>query len=227
LPEPAPHGPLDDVRAVVFDLDGTLVDSYAAITVALNAALRQAGRAAIAADEVRRVIGHGLEALVASYLPAADVGRGVATFRATYARVFLESTRPLPGALDALRTLAARGYGLAVASNKPTEFSRQLVEHLGVAPLLGAVLGPEAAGAAKPDPAMIHACLRALGVAPTAAIYVGDMTLDVESARRAGVRPVLVATGSSTLTALRATGAIVLAGLAELPALLPASATVR
>jgi phosphoglycolate phosphatase len=121
-----------------------------------------------------------------------------------------------------VRDLRARGYRLSVASNKPAEFSEQIVEELGIRATFDAVRGPEASVPPKPEPAMILACLDAMGVPPREAVYVGDMVLDVESAARAGVAAILVCGGSSAERELRATGQRVVASLPEILRLLPA-----
>ncbi len=211
------------VRGVVFDLDGTLVDSYAAITSSVNAARSRFGFPPLAEADVRSRVGRGLEALMADVLGPAHADEGARVFREHYATVFAEGTAPLPGALDTVRELSARGYRLSVASNKLARFGRPILERLGLAALLDAVEGPDTAGATKPDPAMISRCLIAMRVEREEAIYVGDMVLDVETAKRAGVRVLLVPGGSSSPSDLALTGAPLLASLPDLLRLLPAA----
>lgn len=127
----------------------------------------------------------------------------------------------MPGAREVLTDLAARGYRLSVASNKLAAFSRRILDALDLLTPLDAVHGPETAGATKPDPAMIRACLDAMRVGPDEAIYVGDMPLDVEAAMRAGMGVVLLSGGASPPSDLVATGAPVLAGLPGLATALP------
>ncbi len=110
---------------------------------------------------------------------------------------------------------------MAVASNKLARFGRPILEQLGMARYFATVEGPDTAGSAKPEPAMLERCLDAMEIAPEEAIYVGDMVLDVETASRARVRVVLVPGGSSDREELLRTGAPVLATLGELLALLP------
>jgi phosphoglycolate phosphatase len=208
------------VQAVVFDLDGTLVDSYGAISESLNHA--RAGWRLPPLDEgvVRAAVGHGLESLIAEHCGPDRVEAGVRRFREHYARIFLRCTHALPGVGATLARLARRGLRVAVASNKPARFTAPILEHLDLARYVDAVHGPDTVGRTKPDPVMIRACLADLGVDARAAIYVGDMVLDVESGRRAGVRVALVAGGSSPAEDLRATGATVLDGIASLCTLL-------
>lgn len=205
----------------MFDLDGTLVDSYPAITQSLNHARALHGLPPLDEASVRRMVGHGLESLIAQQVGASHVATGVRAFREEYARVFAAGTTPLPGAVDTLRALHARGYALAVASNKPADFTERILASTGALGWFRAVFGPEGAGAPKPDPAMLHACLRALDVGAEEAVYVGDMVLDVETAARASVAVLLVPGGSAESDELHRTGQRVLERLSDLLTLLP------
>ena len=115
-----------------------------------------------------------------------------------------EGTVLLPGAADALRELRHRGLRLAVCSNKPVEFTRQLLVWLGVANEFEAVLGPEDVPKPKPAPDMLIAACRRLQVAPGETLYVGDMVVDIRTARAAGVAVWVVPTGSDTRETLQA-----------------------
>ena len=113
---------------------------------------------------------------------------------------------------------------MSVASNKPASYSIRILERLGVLPLFDTIEGPETAGALKPDPAMIRACLAAMTVRAEEALYVGDMTIDADAGERAGVAVVLVCGGSSSPEQLRDTGHPVLNTLQELLDFLPPDA---
>jgi phosphoglycolate phosphatase len=211
------------VRGIVFDLDGTLVDSYEAIRRSLNHARAAFGLLPLDLGTVRQSVGHGLEALIEKLCAPADVPAGVALFRSHYAEVYAEHTIALPGVADCLDELARRGFRLAVASNKPAYFSRPILEQLGLARHLAEVLGPDIAGTAKPEPAMLALCLSRMALPAGQALYVGDMALDAETAARAGIPVVLVAGGSSSQEELAAAGPRVLHSLGELCDLLPRS----
>jgi phosphoglycolate phosphatase len=210
------------VQGVLFDLDGTLIDSYAAIADSLNHALEAAGRATLPADEVRPMVGHGLESLVSRVLDGQGVEEGVLRFRERYAQIYKHRTQVLPGVAETVRTLARRGYRMGVASNKPARFGRPLLEHLGLAPHLQGVLGPDLVAHPKPHPAMVRRLLEVLQLEPAQVVYVGDMPVDVETCRNAEIPCWLVPTGSSTLEELeRAGGNRVLLHFSDLLDLLP------
>lgn len=202
--------------AVVFDLDGTLVDSYRAIAASLAAARAAFDLPPVPLEEVRASVGHGLEELIAHWIGADRVDDGVRHFREHYATVYETGTSALPGAREALERLRASGLRLAVASNKPERFSTPILRALDMHRFMTHVAGPDTAGRTKPDPAMLRECLDALGSEAGRTLYVGDMPLDVDSGDRAGLPVALVATGSASEPALRATGRPTVRHLGEL-----------
>jgi len=214
--------PFDDrsVRGVVFDLDGTLIDSYGPIADSLNHARRRFDMPELTHEDVRRRVGRGLETLIAELVGPGRVDDGVRLFRERYAEVYAEGTRLLPQVHETLRTLHDTGYRIGVASNKPARFSGPILERLGLDPFVSCVLGPDLVASTKPEPTMILRCLELLGLQPAEAVYVGDMLLDVESAARAGVSVLLVAGGSSTRAELEITGQRLLESIDALPDLL-------
>jgi 2-phosphoglycolate phosphatase len=205
----------------VFDLDGTLVDSYGPIAESVNHVRDAFGLPRLAEDDIRRRVGRGLEALMAEVVGAGHVEAGVRMFRERYAQVYAPRTQALPGADATLRALSRRGFAMSVASNKPSYFGKPILDQLGLLQYLLTVEGPDTAGKPKPDPAMIHLCLQAMRATRQEAVYVGDMVLDVETAARAGISVILVPGGSSSPPELRHTGETVLDSLAELPEILP------
>lgn len=190
--------------AIVFDLDGTLVDSYEAIAESLNAVRARFGLDPLGLPEVRRSVGHGLPSLIRENVGEENTSEGVRLFRARYRRVFRERTRWLPDVEPTLRALGARGVPMAVTSNKPAYFSREIVAALGAAELFTAVLGPEMVPRPKPDPEMVLMAVETLETPLAEVLYVGDMTIDVETCRRAGLAVAVVPGGSDTREALQA-----------------------
>ena len=184
------------LRGVFFDFDGTLADSYPAITASVNHVRALHGLAPLDLGEVKRWVGRGAAALLARTVPAGDVEANVEAYRAHHPSVLHSGTRLLFGAAELLHLLHSRGLRLGICSNKPVAFTNDLVAHLGLAPLFDVVLGPEDVPRPKPAPDMLLAALKRLDLPADQALYVGDMTVDVETARGAGVSVWVVATGS-------------------------------
>lgn len=207
------------LRAVLFDLDGTLVDSYPAIAASVNHVRALHGLPPLSVAEVTRHVGHGPVHLLQHTVGVGDVHANADAYRAHHPSVLRTGTTLLPGAAAALAALYARGLKLGVCSNKPVDFTRALVAYLGLAGWLDLVLGPEDVGRHKPAPDMLLLALERLGVRPEEALYVGDMTVDVQTARAAGVAVWVVPTGSDPSDVLdRANPDRRLADLAELAA---------
>ncbi len=209
--------------ALVFDLDGTLADSFAGIGLALNRALAEHGLAARDLAWTRAHVGRGAAELVRDAVaPAGEAAmREVgAAFARHYEAVYREHTPPLPGAAEALACAAARTGGrVAIVSNKDARFSRGWLEHWGLARHVAIVAGPDTSGARKPDPGALLPVLEALGVAPGDALLVGDMEVDAATGRNAGVPVVLVRGGATPAAPLETLGALaVLDAIAGLPA---------
>ncbi|MCP8940913.1 phosphoglycolate phosphatase [Alsobacter sp. SYSU M60028] len=202
LAERRPRTPGIAVRAVVFDLDGTLVDSARDLLEAANATLGERGLRKLSLDEARGMIGDGVARLVERALAAtggdaADLPRAVERFMAIYTRDAVRFTRPYPGVTETLRELAGRGLRLAVVTNKPRAVTLHILESLGLAPLFEAVVGGDSAPRRKPHPDPLLAALAAMGVAPGDALMVGDNFHDVEAAHAAGLAAVVVTYGYS------------------------------
>lgn len=185
-------------KAALFDFDGTLADSFAAITSSTNHVRQSYGLPAMSEAEVRGYVGFGLDKLMADLVPVAPVDEAVARYRAHHAGVMISETRLMPGVGETIRSLAARGLKLAVCSNKRVEFTRELVRALGLGDFFAHVLGPDdVQDRAKPDPAMLLEGLTRLEVSASEAVYVGDMVVDVRTARAAGVPVWFVPTGTT------------------------------
>ena len=191
-------------RAVLFDFDGTLADSYPAITASVNAVRAGHGLPPLDEDTVRRYVGRGPAYLMEHTVPGGSVPSDVARYREHHPSVMYEGTRLFPGVAETLAALHRAGLLLGVCSNKPVTFTRDLLTSLNLAGLFAAVLGPEDVARPKPAPDMLRAGLGRLGVRAEDALYVGDMTVDIQTARAAGVRVWVVPTGSDDRAALEA-----------------------
>ena len=215
------------LRAAVFDLDGTLVDTLPDLHQALAALLREEGLVPPGREEVRRMIGDGARLLVLRALARTgrtpgerELQHWVDRYLALYeARGHVDS-RPLPGARATLEILKARGIKLGVCTNKPQAPSEALLEAVDLRCLFDAVLGGDRVARRKPDPAHLQALLTQIGVAPGEAVMIGDSRNDLEAARGLGMPVVLLREGygPDPRWALRPDHWI--ARLDELPALL-------
>ena len=185
------------VRAFVFDLDGTLIDSKMDLVQSVNTMLRKTGRAELPTELVASYIGHGAPQLIASVLgPAADEEQrreALAIFLADYQEHKLDRTRPYPGVTEGLQALA--GYPMAVLTNKPTRVSVEILEGLKLAQFFRAMYGGDSFEKKKPDPSGALAILNEFGVPPRESAMVGDSGVDVQTARNAGMLAVAVSYG--------------------------------
>jgi phosphoglycolate phosphatase len=191
-------------RAVLFDFDGTLADSYDAITASVNHVRRHHGLTELDANTVRELVGFGLEQLMADIVPEGDPHENAKIYRAHHPSVMFTHTRLLPGVRELLQALNDQGVKLGVCSNKPSAITRQLVEALGLSSLFDAVLGPEDSGEPKPSPKMLHLAMTKLGVHALGTLYIGDMVVDIQTARNANLPVWVVPTGSHSRETLEA-----------------------
>ncbi len=193
-----------NIKAVIFDLDGTLVDSYPGIAASLNETLREFGREPVDLAEVKRMVGRGVENLIRQAVGDGDLERGVEIFRMNYDRHHIPGTRLMPRVVETLERLRRASIKMAVASNKPSNYTKSIIENLGIGSFFDICYGPDSVGGiTKPDPAMLRAIMERLGVTAGETVYVGDMTLDAETARAAGVKLALVSGGGNTFEELR------------------------
>lgn len=186
-------------KAVVFDLDGTLVDSYAALEDAVNHALRTHALDELVPGRIRHFVGEGVERLMQRAFASDDVPRSAfAAFEERYDEVCCEGSKILEDVEATLAELAQLRLPMAVCTNKPTPFSMKILQGLALADYFSAVVGPDVAGARKPDGRHVTATLDAIGASPRSALFVGDMPIDVLAARNGGTDVAAIATGSST-----------------------------
>ncbi len=186
-------------RLVVFDLDGTLVDSTADLATAVNAALQEVAPDAppLPLPVVRSLIGNGARSLIEGGLRQAGLPRPVddvlPIFMRHYGACLLQTTRLYPGVAEGLAALASRT--LAVLSNKPGPMCRTILAGLGVERFFARIWGAGDFPGRKPDPGPLRLLIRELGAAAEDTLLVGDSAVDVQTARAAGVAVVGVAWG--------------------------------
>ncbi len=197
-------------RTIVFDLDGTLLDTLADLSAAVNHALRLHAMPERSVREVRDFVGNGvrrlMERAVPEGTPEAVFENVFAAFRTYYAAHCLDQTRPYPGILPLLQQLKARGCRMAIVSNKLQPAVTEL-NHRFFKDFITTAIGESATVRRKPCPDAVLAALHAMGSRPGEAVYVGDSEVDIETARRAGVDCVTVLWGFRDEEFLRESGA--------------------
>ncbi len=178
------------VRALVFDLDGTLIDSKLDLALSVNAALAHLGRRALPHEQIYGYVGDGAPMLIRRALGEAageeQCQRALEFFLMYYRAHMLDHTLTYPGVREGLEQLAGRGLPMAVLTNKPMRFSREILEGLGICRYFRYVYGGNSFQKKKPDPMGVQILLRDFGVAPKEAMLVGDSEIDVLTARNAG-----------------------------------------
>jgi phosphoglycolate phosphatase len=180
---------------VIFDLDGTLVDSAPDLAFALDAVLVARGAEPLGLEVGRSFIGHGIPRLVQQGLAARgllaqplDLVQATEQFLQIYAQNLTRQTRPYPGARMALERLREQGWRLAVCTNKQETASRAILRALDLAEYFEQVVGPDTFGVSKPDPRPLRGCIPSGDFA----LLVGDSSVDIEAARAAGIPVILV-----------------------------------
>lgn len=197
-------------QTVLFDLDGTLLDHFAAIHQSHAHTLTQLGRPAPTMEQVRRAIGGGLEVAVRRLLPDADedlVQRALVIYRAFWEKNMLYGVALLPGTLELLIALNQADVRCAVFTNKHGPSARTVCEHLGVTRLLANVFGAGDTPWLKPDIAFTKHALKTLRAVPTTTCLIGDSPYDIEAARAAGFPCYCVTTGTHNDLELTQAGA--------------------
>jgi len=201
-----------EIEAIIFDLDGTLVDSLADIADATNAVLKAHDFPDHAIDRYRYFVGDGIEQLMVRALPE-DMRRPevitecLAQLKATYGRNWAVKTRPYDGVYPLLVTLRHKGYALAVLSNKPDDLTADMVTHYFGDSMFDLVQGVRPGVPPKPDPTAALAMVRELSLHPEQFMFIGDSAIDLHTAINAGMMPIGVAWGFRGIDELQANGA--------------------
>ena len=185
---------MTSIRTVVFDLDGTLVDTAPDLIAALNFILEREGMPPVPLQSARTMIGAGARKLIergleldGRVISAEDIARLTSDFIDYYAAHIADASRPFEGLESALDDLQRQGYRFAVCTNKLEWLSKLLLDQLGLSPRFAAICGADTFGVSKPDPAILRQTVAQAGGQMSSTVMVGDAGPDVGVARRAGI----------------------------------------
>jgi len=203
-------------KAIIFDLDGTLLDSLADIADSMNIVLESAGFPTHPVDAYKYFIGDGVAVLVERALPSekarpAVVAKCQAAMLQVYGKHWAAKTRPYPGIAALLNRCEAIGIKMGILSNKPDDATRLAVDHFLLPETFAAIHGARPNIPTKPHPLGAELMAGQLGVEPEACIFLGDMPVDMQTAVAAGMYPIGALWGMRTARELRASGAKLLA----------------
>ena len=195
-----------EAACVIFDVDGTLIDTAPDLLNTLNVIMAGIGRRALDLDEVRHAVGHGAKALIRNGADLTgdpvDEDTVDALFQqylAYYSANIVVNTKPFPGAVSVLETLKGKGIKLAVCTNKLGSLTHQLLGALNLNSYFDVIVASDTFEKMKPDPMGILNIMKETGAAPGATLFIGDSKTDLDAARAAGVDVVLVDFGYSKI----------------------------
>lgn len=187
-----------EIKVIIFDLDGTLVDAYPAIIKSFNYTMRKLNLPQQDNLTIRRAVGWGDENLLKPFLNLKDLKKALQIYRRHHRTALLKDSCLFPKVKKVLTYLRNKGYKLAIASNRPARFSWILIRHLKLQVYFDYVLCADRLKHIKPHPEILNRIMQRLKVSPHQTRYVGDMAIDAQAGRRAKVRTIIVTTGSST-----------------------------
>jgi phosphoglycolate phosphatase len=194
----------ETIRAVAFDLDGTLIDTMGDLAASVNQMLSLLGAKELPEARVRALVGNGVETLVQRALNesvgdsathAAQRSAALALFRRVYSQGLFKHSKVYPGVVEALRSLSAAGLSLCCITNKDSAFAEPLLQQAGLSEFLSFTLCADRAEDRKPSPNMLLAACSRLGITPAEMLYVGDSSMDIAAARAAGSPVIAVSYG--------------------------------
>ncbi len=210
------------VRLLVFDLDGTLVDSKQDLALSVNAMRVEMGLSPLPLDLIASYVGHGVTLLVRRSLGTEateeNIEKGIAFFLAYYRDHMLDHTAPYPGVCEALENLD--GHKMAVLTNKPVNFSREMLTRLELAPRFAYIYGGNSFPQKKPDPVGLHKLMEDLQISARETLMVGDSDTDILTGRNAGVWTCGVSYGFGAPTLQNVSPDLLIDDMRQLPPLL-------
>ncbi len=185
-------------KIIIFDLDGTLVNAYKAVYRSINYAMTACGFPRISAHVVKRSVGWGDKHLIEGFVGKKKSPGVLKIYRRHHTEALKTGVTFLPGAKRVINGLKRQGYLLAIASNRPTRFTKSILQNLKIEDHFDYVLCGDRSRRPKPHPDMLWQILKKYKLSREDALFVGDMTIDAQTGRAAKVETVVVLTGSST-----------------------------
>ncbi|QKV17621.1 phosphoglycolate phosphatase [Oricola thermophila] len=193
-------------QAVLFDLDGTLIDSVPDLAAAVNEVLAAEGREPLPREDVRAMVGHGVRKLVERAFAARRMpldgealDRMTGRMMTAYGNRLTADTTLLPGAEALLAAYARVGVKIGVVTNKPEAFAREILDHFGLGPSVDVVVGGDSGPARKPAPDMLRHAMEEIGLGADRAVMVGDSAADIDAARAVPMASIAVRGGYTTV----------------------------
>jgi len=190
-------------KLVIFDLDGTLVDAYKAIEESFNYAMRVLGYSKKNPLSIKRAVGWGDENLLKPFIKKSDLKKMVEIYREHHKKALLEFSHLYPGSRQILRYLKGNGLKLAIASNRPTIFTKILLKKFKIDKYFDFVLCADKLKSIKPNPEILEKVMERLKVIPQETIFVGDMVIDILAGKDAKIKTIAVLGGSAKEGELR------------------------
>ncbi len=194
------------VKGIIFDLDGTLIDSYGPIYESFNYAMRKLNLPEYSYEAVLKTIGLPIEDVMSGIKGIEDIDSAIMLFRENYEKIYLDKTVLLKDVKETLSRLYNEGYTMAVSTNKRGESARNLMKKLGISEYLKYVIGIGDGLKGKPYPDTVVRIIKELNLEREQTVYVGDSTIDIETARNAGIDVISIATGPADFKELAQAG---------------------
>ena len=205
-------------KTLIFDLDGTLLNTLIDLASSVNYAMRECGFNERTTDEIRRFIGNGVAVLIQRSVPDGiseeEYKKALDIFKTHYKENSRKNTAPYDGICDLLRKLKEDGYNLAIVSNK-VDFAVKDLRDEFFNGLIDVAIGDSDATRTKPEPDMVYKAIEELGVDKESCIYIGDTDVDIETARNSGMDCISVSWGFRLRSELEECGATMIADCAE------------
>lgn len=191
------------IKLIIFDLDGTLINAYPAVEESVNYVLQYFDMPKQDKDAIQRAVGWGPKILLEKFVDSSHIEEAVELYYQHHAESLLRGSSLLPGAMDLLLELKRRGHQLAVASNRPKDFSLIVTRHLKIELLFDRILCGDEVSQPKPSPDILFQLMDGFDCLADVVLYVGDMVVDIETGVAAGVKTVAVTTGLCSLSEIQ------------------------